>query len=302
VSPRALAVLAVALGCGRSEATLPPPAIERALHRVDAMAHALDALVYRDPLDYHLPFDEKPSSTEAIERFVTICAEGDGAACRIAATLTGWRRGAKTTAAVVASCKAGDQLSCHALPHELPDAAALPGAAGRSKACSAGKPGCDVVALRAECEAGFVASCRARAISDPTVDLAQLQIQLRRLVRAACEANLWHECAAYAYDHAEDDAAFALAQVCPFWSCPQLAEAWRARGDLIKARDADERRCQYVSSEDDEQTARDEQHRDCLELAVAYARGVYREPTPSRGALLRAWACDTSSPPSGCLR
>ena len=302
-----LALVAV-LGCGAPARDQPvPPATPTAAPgpTADVVAVRADVVALRAradqslaaswPLDDARPVtrhDDDRSATAA--QYLEACRGGDQQACWIAGSVGGWS--VAVTAAVHDNCRAGDQLSCRALPQERVDAASpafadVPGEAGRSVACNrstASKvdPACDLAALRKECTLGFSHSCA--VISErPDVSSTERDAfheRAHELAREGCRARIDRECGEQMVRGKEADEREIDERMCPqqrVW-CGNLSLFAEQDGDLVRARDLAERVCQYGA---------DDSAMSCLVLAGSYLEGRLPEPSPGRGEALRSWAC-----------
>ena len=241
-------------------------------------------------LDYKRPFDDKPiDRSRAMALYLEACRGGDKPACWIAMEVANADQWRAMALIVEANCKAGDVMSCRALPapegtrHGFPSA---PGALGREGDCEFIEEGssCDRVAMRRECSEGFPASCRAIATSRPYVDDAPaLLARAAELVDAGCKQDIISECRIVGSSASEQQREFASSRVCALgraW-CEGIGIRALKRGDMAKARDAYERACQI----------HDAREAHCAELGEMYLDHKLVEPVPGRGQALVDWAC-----------
>ncbi|HEU4734281.1 MAG TPA: hypothetical protein VFT22_40595 [Kofleriaceae bacterium] len=262
----------------------PAPRTEDSLqHRRELVARAEQALTRRWPLDYRRPFNDDPyDEDELASRYLAACRAGDKPSCWIGAAIEHWDLGRPASAQVLANCRAGHLMSCRAIPEDVaaPD---LPGASGRSLQCTARieESHCDIAALRRECRTKFALSCWRLATSTvrPESGDAQLFDRVSSLVKEDCGVGIAHECFQL---YSDEDDYFGPEHRCPIdiLGCSDLAEKYRKRGDLERARDLMERACQYSADASS-----------CIELGDAYLTGALVEPVPGRGEALVAWGC-----------
>jgi hypothetical protein len=249
---------------------------------VDTKAQAIAALQTDTPLDYARPFETKPRGrAHTLELFRASCTEGDRYACRIEAQLAtdsperAYRR-------VAANCRAGDAMSCRALPGsrgawQFPQDA---GAMSRNPECIVGpKPACDLVELRRECGDAFPEACRELSMLDSSSDFRVLTARWQELSVLGCEAGVGEEC------FVADDVDKTIAprkMLCDLdLNCAELGMFYQDAGRADLARDTFERACQYgrhpaIS---------------CLDLAETYASRKLEEPVVGRGQALLDFAC-----------
>jgi hypothetical protein len=298
----ALATMAfcVALGCGANRPDSPgrelirnePPQRDdaSARRRVELVALAGRALSKRWPLDYRRPFvtepEPQPEDETAANLYLEACREGDKPSCWIAATIDGAGI-ERATPHVLENCRAGDVMSCRALPNHLPFGDA-PGREGRSERCQAPGKTCDLAALRQECEEGFAFSCWWMFQAPPPAD--RLEAHALPLARAGCRATIENDCRLlWSIDEASaDDHKLSSDQLCPLRisECSGALTRYLKLGDLGRARDVAEQICQHGG----------EQSRyNCLGLGEYYVSGTLPEPVQGRGEALISWACTKES-------
>jgi hypothetical protein len=274
------------------------PPLTRALRRLQLTARALEALMGRFPSDYRRPFEDPPTTSDAHDRYLELCEDGDASACWIAGGLEWWKVDGKARARVVEHCRAGDLASCQALPAQVAGFPDLPGRQGRTEACTflpQDGTTCDFAALKQECIDGFAQSCYRLAtttLSREQIDFAEARLPLGL---PGCEAFALNQCRALTLGASDATRVLVSTRECAFGlgGCDKLATEFRARGDLARARDLDERACQYGVGTD--RGPNTEQAYLCLALSTFYLDGTYREPVPGRGKALRAWSCQRES-------
>jgi hypothetical protein len=264
------------------------PALEA---RVRDAERALDTSF---ALDYNRPFEpraEPPAEAMLLEA----CREGAARACWLAlgVSVAGTERWREALRLVAEHCRAGHGMSCRALPldHEYGNEetfADLPGAAGRTAPCHR-RPAatdCQLDALRAECRAGFAASCLALARTPGEVDRAELAIQAAAHALEGCREGIVRDCQSYVYARTGDADAnlTAYEHICRLSGrdCTWLAQELLQRGDRGAAREHYEQSCQYGV---------EQLPLTCLELARDYLAGRLDEPVAGRGQALLGWAC-----------
>ena len=295
--------LAVAIPAwGENVASSPPgTAVAALIHRVQVMARAADAVTRWYPLDYERPFGGSPYDDGEPKRlYLEACELGDRPACWLAANMDLWRETGRASALVLEHCRAGDMLSCRALPPGLTSDDA-PGAVGRSQRCRDSRfdpTACDVVALRRECASGFPLSCQHLRFGPEAKNLGAreaLDARILELSLQGCEMFIRGECGTIWSPGSEADDQLSSSHRCPFGlrGCGGVPAAFLALGDRTHARGAAERLCQYdIETTDPDHN---EQRYFCLELALAYAAHDYVEPVPGRGQALMKWACASSA-------
>ncbi|HET7502282.1 MAG TPA: hypothetical protein VFK02_14790 [Kofleriaceae bacterium] len=186
-----------------------------------------------------------------------------------------------------AGARAGDLLSCRAIPETTPVPGAM-GAAGRSLACEdPDGPQCDVELLRRGCDAGFPVSCfhLARRADWRTREHKALMARGTSLAYDGCRARIADECAAILNLPGEYFGVMSSSEL-GLLDCEQVAELHRRRGDLVGARDLLERQCQYARIASP-----------CIELGEAYRTHALPEPVPGRGEALLTWGCRATGDP-----
>jgi hypothetical protein len=283
--------LLVLAACGASPAPAraprparpaPPPPDPHAA--IELRARAEEALKKGAPLDYQRPFQTPPwDRTATAALFRDACQAGDKHACIIEAELgAGFER-------VLANCRAGDLMSCRALPpdEQAPRFPDVPGATSRSVACQKSPlvPPCDAEAVRRECEAGFAAACGELNNLDVlrSEDGRLLQRYPQMLLRG-CQAGIASECemvAQYGTDREQLENSQLLCELQP-GDCSALAYIAHAHGDATTERDSFERACQYGGSK---------VLGLCAGLGASYLDGELVEPVPGRGHALFEFAC-----------
>lgn len=162
---RVLVLLASVGCCGGTIAPVAAPSRSR-LGTSEVARYADQALHRERAMNYARPMaGMSRARPESAFWFHELCVRGDHAACRTEAWIRDPdREGDGSAFDVVADeCRAGDMMSCRALP---PDDVLgrgyrdLPGAMSRRLDCRYWPgPSCDATALRAECAAGFPYAC-----------------------------------------------------------------------------------------------------------------------------------------------
>jgi hypothetical protein len=250
------------------------------------------ALREASPIDYARPFANKPPDRSvAIGLYLDACHAGDHRSCWTAMAVMPDAQRPTLFATVATNCRAGDMMSCRALPPDddadaprFPD---LPGALGRG--CVGND--CDRAALQAECVAGFPKSCRRRmgTGSIPNTDLPN-ETRRHELSVVGCTAGIVDECEEAGFSDAPAVALAAYHQGCLLDRnrCASLGKYLDEIGleepghpHAIDARDAYERGCQYGT----EMEA-------CYNLGVGYILQTYPEPVKGRGAAVLGYACE----------
>ncbi len=279
----ALAAITVG-GCSGSSQAPPAQPPANVTPASDPSRAAESALHDDTPVDYELPFADKHERHEhRLNAVVTACDAGDKASCWKAMQIALVAERPPILARVMANCRSGDLLSCRALPfsdeQRFEDA---PGATGRSMGCERRDPACDRVALRTECATGFPQSCFALArLKPPEPDERALRERLTTLAESGCVAWILPECSwatsPPATRRIHELRACELAAI-----CEPYAVRLRDEGQLMAARDAHERACQYNESD---------RYR-CFGLAESYLDHRYPEPVAGRGQALLDWVCE----------
>ncbi|MEO7732674.1 MAG: hypothetical protein ABIY55_17020 [Kofleriaceae bacterium] len=289
--------LCASLGCGANRDASPrnepihnePPHRDdaSARRRLELVAQAERALSTRWPLDYRRPFVIQPEDETAANLYLEACREGDKPSCWIAATMDGSGIG-RATPRVLENCRAGDVMSCRALPSHL-DFGDAPGREGRSERCwGVPEKTCDLSALRRECEAGFAFSCW-WMFQAPPPDKG-LAAHALPLARAGCRASIENECRMLwsSGDAGAADQKLSDDHLCPLriGECSAALTRYLKLGDFGRARDVAEQLCQYGG---------DQSHYNCLTLGEYYVSGTLPEPVHGRGEALISWACTKES-------
>jgi hypothetical protein len=297
----AVAIIAT-LGCRTRDVAPRAPAPDatapdESLHnRVDTtrrrelVARAEQSLAQGRPLDYSRPFSyHEPQQSATASLYLEACRAGDKPSCWIADEL-----GASEAMALVrANCVAGDIMSCRAIPRGEAPEPETPGWAGRGPLCEKESPEadpeeklCGVDDLRRECLAGFPLSCWFAGGAPPELlsDREALAKRAGPLARAGCQARIDDECANIYNKYTDAETLLIAERMCPLavhW-CGVLSKHYRDKGELVRARDLAEQRCQY---------GRDRSV--CRELGADYANRIFPEPVPGRGEALLTWACSS---------
>ncbi|CAN5770767.1 hypothetical protein BH11MYX3_BH11MYX3_27430 [soil metagenome] len=265
-----------------SQPAQPPPS-SVATPSGDPVRAAEAALRDDAPIDYELPFADKHERREhRVHTMVRACEAGYQSACWKAMQIAPVAEQPPLVKRVGDNCRAGDILSCRALPvsseQRFTD---LPGAAGRSASCETQDPACDRVATRAECARGFPQSCFALSELKPREpDHRALSDRIESISETGCRAWILQECKWSTSDAANQT--FRQMQACELsFRCDHYGNSLREQGQLIAARDAYERACQY--EEDDKFR--------CLVLAEGYLDHRDPEPVLGRGQALLDWVC-----------
>lgn len=263
------------------------PAEDARRARNTAVRRAEQALDDDSPLDYERPFVDKPiDRASTFGLLVDACRAGHKPSCWKALTIGGDKARPETVTFVAQNCRAGDKLSCRALPSDhgstlrFPE---LPGALGRSGACEDGGDDCDIAALEKECEAAFVRSCdQARLLSRDENARDQLLARVVELGTQGCDAGLFDDCVAIAGKVGPEQQFEVDRQRCRLErrECRFLAQLMEKQGRSSDARDELERSCQYGGPVS------------CLSLGVAYLDHKYPEPVPGRGQALIDHDCE----------
>lgn len=259
-----------------------PPAGRASSTRVDPVAAAEAALRDDRPVDFALPFVEGSARRKhLLSAFVAACDAGNNASCWKAVVIGLSPERSALLERVAGNCRAGDLLSCRALPidgdERFPDAH---GAVGRSAECQVHDGACDQAALHLECAAGFPRSCAALAYIAGRQEAKTLYARAERLEDVGCRAGILSECSYFGVD-VEKQTLYET-QYCELAaSCQAAGTRLRDAGNLLAARAMYERACQY-----DENDA----HR-CLGLAISYLDRTMPEPVAGRGQALLDWVC-----------
>ena len=276
-------VILILAGCGTSAAPAPSPLSSRAQPITDPVQAAEAAIRDDMPIDYELPFADRSERREhRVRASVIACEAGHKPSCWKAMQMAPVGQRPGLAKQVEANCRAGDVLSCRALPSSpqarFPD---LPGAAGRSEACENRDAACDRAAVRTECAAGFPTSCQALALLEPAErDSMALLARVEHLTAAGCDAWILAECAMSANDPTEQIRR--AKKPCQLIGACNTVGMWaREAGNKIETRDAYERSCQYDESDE----------KRCLGLGAAYLDHELPEPVPGRGQALLDWVC-----------
>lgn len=310
-----VAVIVLA-ACGSTPPTTPPsghPTKGSEVRIDDLLREASEAHAKHLPLDDRAPFEVPPvADARDVTLYLDACHAGDHPACWIAMELALQdaharvpkefepslsSAGRDAVAMIEQNCRAGDHMSCVALPVEdkpdnlrFPD---VPGAVGRSHACQYVWDGtnadrCAGDKLRAECDEGFARSCRAagqlsdflanRALKSPAPH-DDLDKRENELDKEGCRARIVSYCGSATKD--DPDNYFEAATACDLGQhCSRLAAILLERGKKLEARDAAERGCQFFRDR-------------CAELGVMYIDGTLPETTPGRGQRLVDFVCES---------
>lgn len=282
------AILIALAACGASTTGAPrasssdpaPPSNATDLaHAHAALARADHALAESMPIDYERPLDGKPLDRRDIAKlFLEACRGGEAAGCWMAMQLDDESNAAKL---VETNCMAGDTLSCRALPEFGFNN--TPGAVGRHIECHLGGSGCDLSALRTECQLGFPWSCWASAEKATSpADREALRARAREISRSGCGARIVGECELVRYAGSEADQIESSRIRCELdGTCYNLAHFAERTGDRVRRRDLLERACQYGKD-----------WLACSDLAIAYLDRRLEEPVTGRGMALARFACE----------
>lgn len=283
----------------------PPPPSESQGPDVAALVREADrALEATLRPDYRRPMEQPLHDLVWVsDRYLEACQAGDRPSCWVAAEIHPSRHARPSSPAIMMlrrNCRAGDQMSCRALPldqHKEPDRS-IPGWAGRAYECE--ERSCRD-ALRQECAAGLAISCRVLLAPAEATRSPEERAPTVSLMAEGCRAGLLDECGWLVILSADlAHHRLASAQHCRFAArCVGMTMA--PLGGPLERRNAYERTCQYGSGIDQENA--------CMELAFGYHMGRYPEPVPGRGRALAVWncrdatalACEPSflDPPSG---
>jgi hypothetical protein len=254
--------------------------------------HADEAFAATLKPDYERPLVKKPHGLAWVsERYLEACRAGDRRSCWLADTIS---TSEDAAGMVRGHCLAGDLMSCRAIrtPEGAEPDQRLRGWAGRMLSCEG--LGCEVAVptrckwidcqgpMQQECAAGFPASCWNR---DFNKEDQQAHARATALAREGCRAGIFAECHWLTRNGLDRSArGFAFSQICALTAerCG-LISLYVEGDDLTKARDAEERACQYGRSR--------EQDAMCFTLIHDYREGRYREPVPGRGLALAERGC-----------
>ncbi|MFT3695373.1 MAG: hypothetical protein QM831_19725 [Kofleriaceae bacterium] len=265
------------------------PSVERKplVATVDPTIEANRALHLDQPLDFDRPFVAKPTERIATQKkFQELCHLGDAEACRIRVTLFEGAHPDSDYKEVLDLCKAGDELSCRSLPVDTTDQRRFPGYLGeesRSLRCkSAPRTGCDVNALKRECQARIYLACVFYVSANRDESDRMIEHRYEQLGREGCAHGIGKECSTFDSNEDVDVRACLLEDDC--WA---LAGRYKAAGKLEAARDALERQCEYLLSWNAYA---------CIELGRGYVDGTFQEPRTGRGAALLEYACPKLRP------
>jgi hypothetical protein len=290
-----IACLALIAACGgeRAPATTPQVPVHEATpadpHAAVALRARADHALREDaPLDYERPFTAKASDRTATARlFGDACRAGDKHACIVEAQLRPLDARGQSYQVVAAACRAGDVMSCRALPldDDTPRFADLPGAMSRRAECQKfDLPApCSADALRAECTAGYPAACaELGAQSSPSAADDELFARFPQLSKSGCLAGIASECEKATQRGSTSEQLDIAQRLCDLRRdrCGMLAIAYRLTNDAAHEREALERSCEYG-----------ERWFDCIELGGGYLDSRFEEPVAGRGQALVDWAC-----------
>jgi hypothetical protein len=187
---------------------------------------------------------------------------------------------------VDANCRAGDLMSCRALPgntatdSQFPDS---PGVAGRSFACNHPEEvHCDRALLHRECERGFPASCDAEVDTHGVAGAAR-KARILSLATTGCAAGIVSECRLALRTDDPEEELKTLERACDldFVVCDVVASKYLARHEPSRARDFMERTCQFAPGAEGA----------CAQLGAMYLAHTLQEPIPGRGQALVDWGC-----------
>jgi hypothetical protein len=279
--------LLIALGaCGGKAA---PAAISGSASKPDGTYERANRALHDDaPLDYSRPLDGKRWDRKAItEQFHNSCARGDKRSCIIEAQLTLNSDVHEKYRTVAENCRAGDLMSCRALPGDLNEQRfpKLPGEMSRRDECSETELSapCDAAALRNECTDGFPAACAALASQEPPLpDADVLATRADELAQQGCDVGIGDECLHLFFSDDHATALRAAQRHCDLdrENCIEVAVVYAKAKDKLRERDAKEQQCQYSRS-----------YYPCIQLAIEYLDGKLDEPVPGRGQALLEYGC-----------
>lgn len=227
------------------------------------------------PVDYDLPFRGVPPLRSAVVlRFHQLCVRGDHRACWIEAQYSTARLSTGDYTRVADNCRAGDRLSCRALPIPGPGLPAypdLPGAMGRGVECQTpASERCDEELLHRECAEGFRNSCLSIPYDEEHAEAQHAAF--KHLADEDCGHDIASGCVR--------PEGSLEARVCELTDeCFELGLSLESH-DALGARNALERACQY-----------DQSQFVCATLAAHYIHHEWPEPVPGRGLALMKWAC-----------
>ncbi len=295
---RILATLVFVAGCYPASSPGPTPgtrdsANTRPVQADDGAKRKLSAFVARAEqaladdlrLDYERPFAKKSlERPETVELLLEACRAGEKPWCWKAASIAPKADRMRLYEIVAANCRAGDNLSCRALPDELdvaePLYADLPGALGRSQ-CSGMETTCDIPTLERECTAGFGLSCYVASTYVPGNAKERLVAQQDKNYKQDCLAGIERSCFAISNKTADEELQiYASACAISREGCALLGDLYDAKQQPLAARDARERGCQFGKNP----TV-------CATLGAAYLDHKYEEPVPGRGRALLDDSC-----------
>lgn len=236
------------------------------------------ALAESEALDYRRPLVVPEFTVEPIRAlYLDACRAGDHRACRVEVTLetASSRQASHAVTDVTRHCRQGDRVSCRILPGDQTTRDDLPGSWGRWVGCAKRDGGCDVTALRRECEEGFPESCgKMRLFVKADEDSALWERQVRLHI-AGCLSGVVSECA----DAGRESRVTAIYRESCRLQSRGCDEVGLSRG---RERDVAERACQIGSIWNT---------KPCKTLVEAYERHDYPEPVPGRAKALREWMC-----------
>jgi hypothetical protein len=285
----ALSILALLPGAGCEPAR--PVAITNAgsetiSERVQLADQALAELVRPD---FRRPFESGDIHYARVRAmYLDACRGGDRRSCWMVPQLRDPDVGDRDASAdqmIARNCRAGDVMSCRALPwdFELPDAL---GAIERSKMCGDRRPQCDLRGLEEECVHGFSRSCElASSVVSSKTEARALRKRFVELAQDGCQQGLLDECEWLRNANFGDE----LGAVMVAWKRLCLItgnycdHAEYLSTEPIIMRDLLEHQCQMSPTM--------YRHGRCTELLEKYAKHVFPEPVPGRFDQLRDWYC-----------
>lgn len=239
--------------------------------------------------DYDRPFKAKPWDRHVTAAlYLDRCNHGDRRACLIHAQVLPLDDKGESYRRVEANCRAGDQMSCRALPLDerrprFPDA---PGAISRRPNCQqySSKDPCDAVGIREECLAGFPKACESIVFAHPRPgDFEKLFQSWPEQEVLGCAAGIEAECAMSVGFQKDEEELATLKFMCDLRpdDCDQLAMRYERLKDRPHQREMLEVACEYGQRP----------WRSCIELGEGYLNHRFEEPVPGRGQALIDWGC-----------
>lgn len=250
---RALIVILAACGGTKSDAPIKGSASSTTVAAEDA-----NRVLHDDaPLDYNRPLNGKAWDRSAtVQLFHRDCKAGDKRACIVEAEIVPFAARDSVRAIIAENCRAGDQMSCRALPRNDSND--------------------DDATLRRDCTAGFPGSCIALAANEPP-DSDAISARAQELAKQGCVAGIALECGMVVGDIASAQRLCDLERP----ACEQLAMLYEDQHDLRRAREERERACQY----------RDHDPWPCIGLGNDYLDHKFEEPMTGRGQALLDYGC-----------